>query len=90
VTNNGNVVSAGRSTVAIYLSPDTTATGGTLVRSDAEPIALKPGASRLLNLPLIALPALSDSSYYLVVVVTDPKKDVTLVASTDEYLIMST
>jgi hypothetical protein len=90
VTNNGNVVSAGRSTVAIYLSPDTTATGGTLVRSDAEPIALKPGASRLLNLPLIALPALSDSSYYLVVVVTDPKKDVTLVASTDEYLLMST
>lgn len=85
VTNNGNIASTGSSTVALYASPDATAADGTLIRSLAQPLALKPGANKTVTIALESLPAVINGEYYIVAQVTDPKGDVTSVPSAGEY-----
>jgi uncharacterized repeat protein (TIGR03803 family) len=85
ITNNGNIVSAGESSIAILASPDTSAADGTLIRSMTKAVKLKPGASRVVKVPLLSLPAVADGNYFLVAQVTDPNADVTTAASTGTY-----
>ena len=85
ITNSGNVSSTGQSTIAFYFSQDTVATDGTLIRSVSESVVLKPGASRVVNVPLVSLPSVADGEYYLDIVVTDPKSDVTTLNSSGRY-----
>jgi hypothetical protein len=81
VTNLGNIVSKGLSTVALFASPDQTATDGTPIRSLPESIVLKPGASRTIPLKLLAIPAVSNGPYFIVAQVTDPQADITTTAT---------
>jgi hypothetical protein len=85
ITNNGNVASTGHSTIAVDVSPDTSAGDGTLVRSQTVPLVLAPGASRQLTIPLLALPAVPDGNYFLVNQVTDPNGGTSSVASGVTY-----
>jgi len=85
ITNGGNIASSGKTTIALYVSPDTTAADGSLVRSVSESIVLKPDASRVVSIPLLSIPGVADGNYHLVARVTDPKGDVTTVASAGTY-----
>jgi hypothetical protein len=86
ITNNGNVISAGLSTLAFYASPDGTVASGTAIRSPiAVAIPLKPGASRTFSIPLLSLPAVSNGTYSIVVQVTDSKQNVTTALSRQTY-----
>jgi uncharacterized protein (DUF2141 family) len=84
-TNSGNVSSTGQSTIAFYFSQDIVATDGTLARSASESVVLKPGASRVVNVPLVSLPTVADGEYYLDIVVTDPESDMTTLHSAGTY-----
>jgi hypothetical protein len=85
ITNNGNVNSTGESTIAIFASPDTTATDGTLIRSLTEPVVIRAGASRTVNVALLNIPAVADGNYYLDAQVTDPNLDVTGTSSAGTF-----
>ncbi len=81
ITNTGNSSSSKRSTIALYFSPDAVAADGTLIRSQLQPIPLKPGASSNYTVRLVNLPSMTNGNYFLVAQVTDPNGDVTSVAS---------
>ena len=85
VTNQGNIAATGSSTIALYVSPDATPADGTLIRSLRQPLALRPGADRILTIPLQSLPAVADGSYFLVVQITDPQGNLTSAAATAQY-----
>jgi hypothetical protein len=87
IANHGNIASTGKSTIAVYVSPDTSAADGTLIRSLPQTIVLKPGASREVTVPLLAIPSVAQGSYHFVVQVTDPKSDVTSVASGSTFML---
>ena len=81
IVNNGNIASAGSGTIAFYVSLSTAAAAGALIRNENTSLALKPGASRTIRVPLQSLQAVNNGDYYLVAQVTDPKEDVTSTAS---------
>lgn len=85
ITNNGNITSSGESTAALYASINTTPTDGTLIRSLTEPIVLKPGAARVVMIPLLALPDVPNNAYFIDAQVTDPKGNLTTAASAGTY-----
>jgi hypothetical protein len=88
VTNNGNVASTGNTTIALYASPTQTfSSGDTQISSLDKPLVIKPGASKLVNLPLKTIPAaLADGTYYVLAQVTDSKGDVTSAASSNTFV----
>jgi hypothetical protein len=77
IENGGNIASSGESTIAIYASEDRTAADGTLIRSTSETLSIKPGADRVITVPLMSIPAVPDGNYQLVAQVTDTEGDVT-------------
>jgi hypothetical protein len=85
ITNNGNIVSKGTTTIAIYASADGIAADGTLIRSLTTSVPLRPGASRTVNVPLLTLPAVADGDYFLLAQVTDPQANVTTAVSPATY-----
>jgi FG-GAP-like repeat len=86
VTNNGNILSEGKSDVQLFVSPDGTAADGTLIRDVKMPIVLRPnGGSTFVTLPLLNLPAVGDGNYNVVVQITDPRSDVTQIATGGQY-----
>ena len=87
IANHGNIASTGKSTIAVYVSPDTSAADGTLIRSLPQTLVLKPGASREVTVPLLTIPSIAQGSYHFVVQVTDPKSDVTSVASGSTFML---
>ena len=87
VTNNGNVASTGNTAIALYASPTGTfSSGDTQLTSLNKPLVIKPGASKLVNLPLKTVPAaLPDGIYHVLAQVTDSKGDVTTAASSTTF-----
>ncbi len=85
VTNNGNVISTGKTTIAIYVTADGSITDGTLVRMLTMPIVLRPAGSRNVTLPLQSLPAVVDGSYFLVTQLTDPTGNISSGGSPGTY-----
>lgn len=87
ITNNGNVPSTGPTAVALYASTTPTfSASDTQLASVDKSLAIKPSASKLLNIPLKSIPAgLADGTYYIVAKVTDPKGDVTTAASSATF-----
>lgn len=81
VTNNGNITSKGPSQIALFTSPDGLAADGTLIRSLTRAIVLKPGASRVITLPLLTLPAVANGNYNIVARLTDPDSNTTQTSS---------
>lgn len=77
ITNNGNVVSKGRTTIQVYASPNGAVSDGTLLKSEALSLLLKPGASKTIKIVLTTTPTGLSSSDAIVAQVTDPKSDVT-------------
>jgi hypothetical protein len=80
VANTGNIISRGKSIVSLYLSPDGMVDDGALIRTVHMPIVLKPGANRVITVPLLFIPAVSAGNYDLVVQVTDPENHVNQIA----------
>jgi hypothetical protein len=76
VTNGGNIPLTGKSTITLSAST-TTGIPGTTIVSLPEKLSLGIGKSATVTLPITAIPALPDASYYLVVQVTDPHGVVT-------------
>ncbi|HSU65739.1 MAG TPA: hypothetical protein VLJ39_02605, partial [Tepidisphaeraceae bacterium] len=85
VTNNGNVAATKPSTLAFYVSPDTTAADGALVRTTSQLLPLRPGASATITLPLHALPSVANRPYFLVFQAIDPDGNLTSTSSSTQY-----
>jgi hypothetical protein len=82
ITNQGNIVAASHATIALYASTSTTlGSSATLITSASESISIKPGASKLVSVPLKEIPALADGVYHIIAKVTDPHGGVSTVAS---------
>ena len=87
VKNTGNTTSNGTSQIGLFVSSDGIAGDGTLIRSVRMPVVLKPGASRVITVPLLDLPAVSHGNYKLVAQITDPDSNVTQIATTRQYML---
>jgi hypothetical protein len=86
IKNNGNIISGGKSTVAIYASEDGTVANGTLIHAPvSESLAIKVGATKPVSISLTSLPTLPGGTYFLVAKVTDSRGDVTTVTSGNSY-----
>jgi len=68
--------------VELFVSPDGTVASGTEIRSVTEPIVVQPGKSKTVKFSLLTLPNVANNSYEVVAELTDPKGNVTSVAST--------
>jgi hypothetical protein len=87
LTNTGNVESTGSTTVDLLVTPDGTVASGTAIRSLPETIALKPGMSKTIKVPLQTLPNVPNNSYHIVAELTDPQGNVTTVATTSTVVL---
>jgi hypothetical protein len=81
LTNTGNIASTGASTVELLLSPDGTVASGTEIRSLNESIILRPNKTKTVAIPLGTLPAVQTGTYQIVAEITDPRSDITSVAT---------
>jgi hypothetical protein len=81
VTNDGNVASTGSTIVDLLVSPDGTVASGTAARTVSEPIVIQPGKTKTVKFALKTLPNVPDGTYQIVAEITDPKGDVTSVAT---------
>ena len=85
ITNNGNIISQGTTTIALYASPDGTVANGLLIRNFITSVVLKPKASKTVPVPLLTIPASANGNYFLVAKVTDPLSNNTTAASTSKF-----
>ncbi|HWE93210.1 MAG TPA: choice-of-anchor tandem repeat GloVer-containing protein [Tepidisphaeraceae bacterium] len=82
ITNNGNVPAKGLTTIDLDASLNADQIG-TSVTEAIKNMAIKPGASKVITLPLKSIPALADGDYYFVAQVTDPDGGITFISSPD-------
>ena len=88
IINNGNILSTGNTTIALYASTDGTA-DGTPIRSYTTTVVLKPTASKTVTIPLLDIPSVSNGNYYLVAQVTDPLLNITTAKSASTFNLAS-
>jgi cyclophilin family peptidyl-prolyl cis-trans isomerase len=77
ITNTGNIVSTGVTTIDLYASTNGTTTGANLITSVARKLSIKPGKSVSVSIPLGKYPLVANGSYTILAQVTDPKGNVT-------------
>jgi uncharacterized delta-60 repeat protein len=82
LTNDGNVVSKGKTEVDVYLSTDQSVEGGTLVSDKPFAIALQPAASHVYRQSFVLPKTLAAGTYTLIAVV-DPVKSLGLTDQTN-------
>jgi uncharacterized delta-60 repeat protein len=71
ITNDGNVLAKGKTSVDLYLSTNQTVAGGTLIPTNTFAIALLPGASHIYRLS-VAVPKTIAAGSYVLIAVVDP------------------
>lgn len=64
ITNTGNIASSGQGSITLGLADS--AGDSAVIRTVAEPIALRPRASREITIPLLTLPSVSAGDYFVV------------------------
>ena len=85
--NSGNITCTGKTRIDIFLSWDDTVADGILVRTVTPTFTLKPGASRVISIPLRKLPVVINRKYGLVALITHPGYDPSQVASGLIYVV---
>jgi hypothetical protein len=81
ITNSGNVISAGTTSVAIYASPDGLFTDATLIAQINPRLSIPAKRSAPVTVQLKQIPASLDGSFTILAQVTDPNGVVTSVSS---------
>jgi uncharacterized repeat protein (TIGR03803 family) len=77
ITNHGNITSVGKTTLALYLSQTGEIDGtATQLKTLTRPLAVAPGRTASVAIPLTQIPALASGTYFAVVQVTDPQQQV--------------
>lgn len=75
ITNHGNITSAGKTSISLYLSPTGEIDSSAMLLKTVTPrLAIAPGNTRSLLIPLTQIPALSTGNYFPLVMVTDPQQ----------------
>jgi hypothetical protein len=82
ITNTGNIVTPGLTTIAFYLSTDGMVdSNAALIRSVSKPLRIRPGKSIIVSLPLKQVPVVPVENYTVVAQVTDANGQTSIVVS---------
>ena len=80
ITNSGNIVTSGKTTVALFATAagivDSTAT---LLATLTQPLKIKPGKPAKVTIQVKQIPAIAVGTYTVVAQVTDPNQQLTSV-----------
>jgi cyclophilin family peptidyl-prolyl cis-trans isomerase len=71
IANSGNVASTSPLMISLYASTDGTVADGTLIRTLPVKVAIKPGKSATITVPLSAYPAVANGTYSIVAAISD-------------------
>jgi hypothetical protein len=89
LTNSGNVIARGNTTIQFFLSTDQSIGGGTLTAKSTLSASLPPGKSRLYHLSLVPSASLVPGTYYLIAVV-DPVDSLGTIDRSDSAVVDAT
>jgi subtilase family serine protease len=81
ITNTGNVISTGTTTIGIYASSDGLVSDATLIAQVTPRLSIAPNRSAVVTVPLKKIPAGLDGNFTILAQVIDPKTNVTTVTS---------
>ncbi len=81
LTNTGNVTSTGLTTIGLAASVDGQVSDATVINTVTRRLTIKPGGVVSVTVPFKLIPGSLNGSYQILAEVTDPKGDVTSVAS---------
>jgi hypothetical protein len=81
ITNSGNIVSTGITPISLYASTDGTVANGTLIKTIARKLVIKPGKSITVPIPLGTYPSVTDGNYLIVAQATDPLSQISSLKS---------
>jgi Bacterial Ig-like domain (group 3) len=88
VTNTGNVISKGSSTIQLFAATDQTATSGTPIVTKKASISVKPGASKTESIHLKIIPStLAPATYFVIAEITDPQGHITFAPVSSDLVI---
>jgi hypothetical protein len=87
LTNDGNIPTKGKTRITLYATPDGTIASGTFISSYFTGAIIQPGRHTTLNIPLKAIPPITNGIYQIAAQITDPLNDLTTGVTAQSYTI---